>query len=163
MSWENALLINILQWCGNKIWNWDNQTSQIQACMSIVWTLQPSTCVDNRVLYYLRCMWQWYVFSLSSPDIIGIGFEQEVYFTTEASGSVQVCAGPNVTLNGTRTAAAVMQTVDVTAQGYLWMSLLVVCLISCENVFRMHILVRIFMPWSKNERIWRHWKQQFVR
>jgi len=64
------------------------------------------------------------IFFLSSTDILGIGFEQEVYFAVEASGSVRVCAGPNVTLNGTRTAAASMQTMDVTAQGYLPMSLL---------------------------------------
>ena len=35
----------------------------------------------------------------------------------ESAGTVSVCVSTNVTLNGTRTASAVMQTQDVTAQG----------------------------------------------
>ena len=35
----------------------------------------------------------------------------------ETAGSVTVCVSTNVTLNGTRTASAVMHTVDVTSEG----------------------------------------------
>ena len=50
-------------------------------------------------------------------DIIGVGFEQRVYFTTESAGSVTICAVTNVTLNGTQVTTIVLETEDVTAQG----------------------------------------------
>ena len=54
-----------------------------------------------------------------SVDIVGVGFEQRVYFTTESAGSVSICAVTNVTLNGTQIITIVLETEDVTAQGYL--------------------------------------------
>lgn len=56
----------------------------------------------------------------TSPDTIGIGFEQDVIIIPESAGTVSVCVSTNVTLNGTRTASAVMSTEDVTAQGQSW-------------------------------------------
>ena len=53
-----------------------------------------------------------------SVDIIGVSFEQRVYFTTESAGSVSVCAITNVTLNGTQITTIVLETEDVTAQGW---------------------------------------------
>ena len=55
----------------------------------------------------------------SSSDSIGVGFEREAYVGTvyENSGSVSVCVISNVTLNGSRTAAAILQTQDVSAHG----------------------------------------------
>ena len=53
-----------------------------------------------------------------SVDIIGVSFEQRVYFTTESAGSVSVCAVTNVTLNGTQITTIVLETEDVTAQGW---------------------------------------------
>ena len=55
---------------------------------------------------------------LFSVDIIGVGFEQRVYFTTESAGSVSICAVTNVTLNGTQVTTIVLETEDVTAQGW---------------------------------------------
>ena len=56
--------------------------------------------------------------TLFSVDIVGVGFEQRVYFTTESAGSVSVCAVTNVTLNGTQITTIVLETEDVTAQGW---------------------------------------------
>ena len=53
-----------------------------------------------------------------SVDIIGVSFEQRVYFTTESAGSVTICAVTNVTLNGTQITTIVLETEDVTAQGW---------------------------------------------
>ena len=57
--------------------------------------------------------------SSSSSDSIGVGFEREAYVGTvyENSGSVSVCVISNVTLKGSRTAAAILQTQDVSAHG----------------------------------------------
>lgn len=53
---------------------------------------------------------------LSLDTIIGLGFEQVVYVVPESIGSVSICVATNVTLNGSRSAAALVQTVDVTAE-----------------------------------------------
>ena len=59
------------------------------------------------------------LFFLSSLDVIGIGFEREVYvdFVPENVGIISVCIVTNVTLRATRTASAVLQTQDVSAEG----------------------------------------------
>jgi len=55
----------------------------------------------------------------SSLDVIGIGFEREVYvdFIPENVGIISVCVVTNVTLRATRTASAVLRTQDVSATG----------------------------------------------
>ena len=70
---------------------------------------------------YLRITSANYTVSINcyffTVDIVGVGFEQRVYFTTESAGSVSVCAITNVTLNGTDIITIVLETEDVTAQG----------------------------------------------
>lgn len=68
-----------------------------------------------------RCVIECHVqmYCSSSSDSIGVGFEREAYVGTvyENSGSVSVCVISNVTLKGSRTAAAILQTQDVSAHG----------------------------------------------
>ena len=80
----------------------------VQVCNSLA-KLKMST-VYKCMMLYCCC---------SSSDNIGVGFEQEAYVGTvyENSGSVSVCVISNVTLNGSRTAAAILQTQDVSAHG----------------------------------------------
>jgi len=56
----------------------------------------------------------------STPlDIVGIGFEKQYYtqIVLEGAWGVSFCVVTNVTLNGSRSASGVVQTVDVTAKG----------------------------------------------
>ena len=54
-----------------------------------------------------------------SPDIVGVGFEHEVYaeVVPEGVGNFTICVITNVTLNGRRTASAVLHTEDISAEG----------------------------------------------
>ena len=53
------------------------------------------------------------------PDIVAVGFEHEVYaeVVPEGVGNFTICVITNVTLNGRRTASAVLHTEDVSAEG----------------------------------------------
>ena len=66
--------------------------------------------IEHHIQMYCCC---------SSSDSIWVGVEREAYVGTvyENSGSVSICVISNVTLNGSRTAAAILQTQDVSAHG----------------------------------------------
>ena len=57
--------------------------------------------------------------SYLSLDIVGVGFEHEVYaeVVPEGVGNFTICVITNVTLNGRRTTSAVLHTEDVSAEG----------------------------------------------
>lgn len=57
------------------------------------------------------------VLSLSTSDIVGIGFEEEVIIVPETVGTVSICVVTNLTLDERHTASAILQTEAVSAEG----------------------------------------------
>ena len=60
-----------------------------------------------------------YFLTSPSPDIVGVGFENVVYAKAVAEdvNNFTICVITNVTLNGDRTASAVLRTEDLSAKG----------------------------------------------